>query len=199
MANMRALRTLAVATITAATLGLTAVPAHADTQTKKDASGDVVGLEDGGGNGTAADRRRTDVLSLTGDHGDGRLRFTFTMADTSQARGGSFLSAQARFVTTDGSEYYASLERVGGGDATTALRREGQPVTCRGLAGRVVSAKDRYVLVVPRSCVGNPDAVRFGGVVNYLTPSSTILGDDARRDGTTGRDARLGTTALRNN
>lgn len=198
MAHMRALRPLAVATITAATLGLTAVPAHADTQTKKDARGDVVALEDGA-TSTAADRRRTDVLSLTGEHGDGRLRFTFAMADTSQASGGSFLSAQARIVTPDGGDYYASLERVGGGDATTALRRDDQPVTCRGLAGRVVSAKDRYVLVVPRSCVGNPGSVRFGGVVNYLTPSSTILGDDARRDGTTGRDARLGATALRNN
>lgn len=193
---MRATKSLAVATVAGAVLGLTALPAHADTQTKNDARGDVT--VDGLSNGTAADRRRGDIRSLTGEHGDGRLRFTFTMGDTAPSDGEYSYTVDARFTTPDGGDYAVSLQGFGT-EASTTLQRDGEPVRCRGLAGRVVTAKDRYVLTVPRGCVDKPASVKFGGVVRYLGARSTFYFDDARRDGTVGEMPKLGTKRLANN
>jgi hypothetical protein len=193
---MRALTSLAVATVAGTALGLTTVPAHAETQTKNDVRDDVTvqGLSDG----TAADRRRGDIRSLTGQHADGRLRFTFLMGDTSPGQGESAYFVDARFVTSAGEDYTTSLQGFGN-ESSTTLQRDGEPVTCDGVAGRVVTAKDRYILTVPRACVGNPTFVRFGGTVRYLGAQSTFYNDDARRDGVVGEMPKLGTQRLANN
>lgn len=181
----------------ATTLGLTGGAAHAETQVRDDPAGDTVAPSIT----RVSPQSSADIVRLTGNHGADRLKFTFDLVDLTP---GELVNVSARFLSPGGRDHYLTLTRNTQGKIISLVRNDGDrgELPCAGAAGSVLNAKDRVIVSVPRTCIGNPRSVRFGGGVFATTqftargiiPTSAV--DDARRDGSVGQEIRLGTREL---
>lgn len=172
----------AVAAVLGLVLTAVVLPAHAGTQSKDDAAGDVrlVQTPDSPGATPSSKPRRKDrahdVVWSRADYGDGKLRLTTEvreLADDGYIAVWVVKTKTARWwVRYDKSTAPAevALSIAGGGDSPCDLGSSASDRT------------DRVRVTVPRTCLGNKRWIRYGAIVGIERPAG-LLFDDGRRKG----------------
>ncbi|MCH1867046.1 hypothetical protein [Nocardioides sp. CFH 31398] len=157
-------------------LALGAVPAHAESVTVDDPTGDV---SDNRWE-ASSEHDTVDVVHTTLDHQAARIVFRIDVVALAGPRGDP-LSAEGRLRLPDGTDRWLTLALDGRGGKTMELEDDAdEPVACEGMKGAFRRDTDRVVMSLPRSCVGDPEWVRFTAGMR-LSWGLVSARDDARR------------------
>jgi len=187
-------RRLAVAATCAVALTLTgSVPAHADSITTTDRSGDVWALNTGPGpsdHTRVPKRRQADIRRTVIDHRAHRVVIRTSFFEL--RRQGRYLNVAGRLRTNTGLVRYASvlagprsMPHRWRGRSFLARRAGAKPTDC-STRHRINYTTNRVVLRIPRTCLGNPRWVQGGFGVATLT-GNQFYADDAASPGPAAR------------
>jgi len=185
--SMKLTHAFAAAT-TAATLTLAPAVAHADSYSQTDASGDVAGSP----RSSSSEEFTVDPARANGDvttsritHLARKVRIKLTHRDLSRTnRFASSLSIRSN----TGLRYVFVEARKGSWAGKHGIENaRGTNVSCSGLAHKIDYVANTVLIVIPRSCLGNPRWVRVS-MGTYSLTSTSVYADDARVTGDPLRD-----------
>lgn len=174
----------------AATLAA-AGPSGAESQIRQDPTQDVIKVIEG--YPTVPGDTKTDIRTLKSSYGDGKVRMVLDLRRLAAS------NYQMRFRVTTPTQHWAVGYDVSSPDEPQvglyefnprhALR--GGPTPCEGLNHHQVADQDRIVINLPRACIDSPAWVRTGATVARFVDGAFHY-DDARRNGSEAKPARLG-------
>lgn len=170
--------------------------AHADTLVRSDAAGDVVVTETSMVSveppvfEPAPAQTQADIVATSLTHNANAVRVKIRARELVR-QGSIFASVMIR---SDKRNRWVDLNaRPGAYFGRTEIynpRSESDDVRCAGMSHKIDYVANTMLVVIPRSCLGNPNWVRIGvGVVSTKNGGRTIYVDDARR---TGYSAEMG-------
>ncbi|GAA3657011.1 hypothetical protein GCM10022237_16380 [Nocardioides ginsengisoli] len=182
-------RSVAALTLSTALIGSSAAlaaPANAAKWTYDDAVGDVVkqSLEDGTTT-PAPEKANVDVTRIVGNH-HGRF---LTIKVRTKAKMTGPLGATSMIRTPRKRLMLMTSRMPQMGNQTMLLdftKKRDPEVRCRGLARTFDKSRTVMTIKVPRSCIGNPEWVRFSmtlSTVDMFSEDFITYDDDALREG----------------
>lgn len=164
MSRITQLRTIASsAAVALLALGVTAGPANADREVVKDAAKDVLTstYTETSGETVAIDPADTsnDITRIVVKHGNRRIRIVAHVRDLRAASEPILTS----IVKTNETAYAVMLMRTplwGSMLDITDVQSEDDSVPCSGARQAISAKRDRFLISVPRRCLGNPRWIR---------------------------------------
>lgn len=172
----RTTATVLTALLSSLPLAVGVLPAHAESVTVDDQTDDV---SDNRWQGSS-EHDTVDIVHTTLDHQPKSVVLRIDVVEMAGPRGNP-LFAEGRLRLPDGSDRWVTLGLDGRGGKTMELEDDdNEPVACDGLKGAFRRDTDRAVMSVPRSCLGDPEWVRFNAGMR-LSWGLVSARDDARR------------------
>jgi len=168
----------------AATLVLAPAVAHADTDVHTDFTGDVVSTSFSSNTEEwtpEPTRTEGDIVSTRVSHLDRKVRIKIKLAALSRTgRGWDFYYV----LRTNIGKRYLDLDATRGRWAgkPRLTNANDKTVSCTGLSRSIDYVNDAVLVVIPRSCLGNPRWVRVG-IGSIGLGSTKVFVDDARTQG----------------
>ncbi len=157
-------------------------PAGAARLLTPDAVGDAWSRGSDGVFTEAGSRSNTDVVASAVRHTDRRVNASVRYDDL--VRNGDRVVTPVRVLASNGTTYLLRVTaEAGDRDGTGRLLRytgkgaQTVGVPCEGLQHSVSYAEDLVAVSVPRSCLGGPAWVRYGGTVRAVDPDGTVFTD----------------------
>lgn len=172
-------RWLAAGLLAGASLAVTVPPTHAGDETTTDIIKDVREVDIPFGTNAVIkrrDRARDVVWSKAAYAND---KFTLQMEVRNLAAEGYAFLWQLKDATHRWTVEYNHEATVA--FITITDTNTGFPVPCEGTSGDPLPAQERVKVVVPASCFGDPDWVKYGSAAAHLAGPSRIRIDDGRR------------------
>jgi len=195
---MKLLRSATVAAA-AALVVLAPTSAHADTATRYDATGDVVGVTfDEETEETtvtpAPDRKQGDITKVRTSFEGETIRVSATFRALVKA--GPFMFHSLRLVTSKVERSVDILAGPGAWAGESGLSTKfGSPVKCTGLAHKIDYTAKLVVVTIPRSCMAvsgvKPGAIRVGWGTGTFGSDDTMYLDDGFKSGPVTEDTPL--------
>jgi hypothetical protein len=163
--------------------------AAAETQTRADATKDVlrVRFADGQVTHLRADRAH-DVVRARAVHRGNALRLVVEVRRLARH---DYIASW--YVRTPKRTWWVHYDKEQGAPYTSLFHAGGPEVLdCDGLRGTSSRRSDRVTVRVPRSCIGNPRWIRFGSSVGHETNDHVVLDDGGLDAGFYANKCRLG-------
>jgi hypothetical protein len=171
-----------IASLAAVAAVASTAPAGAARLLAPDASGDVWVKGSDGVFSEAGSRANTDVVASAVRHTDRRVNASVRYDDL--VRDGDRVVTPVRLRASNGTTFLLRVTAEAGDRDGTArvLRYTGKgaqtvQVACEGLQHSVSYADDLVAVSVPRSCLGGPTWVRYGGTVRAVDDEGTVFTD----------------------
>lgn len=201
--SMKHARLLAVLTLVAALVtpmaSANGAPGKPHTATTTDATGDVrfVTFRDGDtitGRGTAPRRTQGDVRTVRVEHTGSVVRVSLRYVELT--RTGTDHQHVAQIKTPKREVVVAVAAKPGSWNGTASIfTSTGSRMKC-ALTWKLDYQANTALIVVPRTCLGNPTWIRAGAGMSN-TAGQTRYGDDGLTAGTPGNGLRLGPQLFR--
>ena len=153
-----------------------AAPAYADSERARDVKGDVTRLDTSTQTFTKRPGNKVlDVVRASGKHAKGKITLTVTPRKLS---GGEFFATWHLKRSNGAMRYVYFSQRANGSRSVELTTTSFDKVKCKVRSS--VNAKKRIIkAVVPRTCLGKPDWIRYSAGLGQYN-GSYIDGDDAR-------------------
>ncbi len=173
---------LAAGTLLGAALTAASPTAHAEDQTATDIVKDVRETDL---DGTDAVRKRTDkkrdVVWAKASYADNTIKLWIEVRELGSAGEYNMVwqikDPSSLWIVEYNHEHEAPLVGV--------FPFGGEPVPCEGLSGERLPGMERVKVVLPASCIGHPDWIKFGAGATHLLDNGRYRVDDVRLDNAT--------------